>query len=154
MHAPPAAPQVAGACDSQVAPLQQPFGQVALQPVHTLLSQFCVEPHGLQADPPPPHAVLEVPGMHVDPEQQPPGHDVPLHTQEPLTHTWPDPHRGLLPHWQVPPTHPSESEGEQVLHEPPPVPHAPVDCGSQTLPLQQPLGHEVELQTQLPLTHA
>jgi hypothetical protein len=86
VHAPPLVPHVEGACDSQVAPLQHPFGHVALHPVHTLLTQFWVDPHGLQSEPPPPQAVPEVPGRQVVPEQHPVGHDVPLHTHAPLTH--------------------------------------------------------------------
>jgi hypothetical protein len=86
VHAPPPVPHVDGAADSHVAPLQHPFGHVALHPVHTLFTQFCDDPHGLHVDPPLPHAEEDVPARHVDPEQHPPGHEVPLHTHDPLTH--------------------------------------------------------------------
>jgi hypothetical protein len=37
-----------------------------------------------------------------------------------------------------------------VEHEPPAVPQAPGDCGSQVPLLQQPFGQDVALQTQAP----
>jgi hypothetical protein len=48
----------------------------------------------------------------------------------------------------------SELDAEHVLQVPPAVPHADVDCGSHTLPLQQPVGHEEALHTQAPPTQA
>jgi hypothetical protein len=134
--------------------LQHPLGHVALHPVHTLSTQFWVEPHGLQADPPLPHAALDVPARQVVPEQQPVEQDVPLQTHAPPTHAWPLPHGAFVPHLQAPPEQRSEFADAQVLHAPPPVPQADVDCGSHTLPLQQPVGHDVALHTQLPPTQA
>ncbi len=50
--------------------------------------------------------------------------------------------------------HRSLAIAEQVEHAPPPVPQALVDWGSQTFPLQQPVGQLVGLQTQVPFTQA
>ena len=85
-QAPPPPPHVVVLGVLQVAPTQQPLGQVALHPVQTLFTQFSVAPHEPQVEPPVPHAEGEVPARQVVPEQQPDGHDVPLHTQAPLTH--------------------------------------------------------------------
>ncbi len=153
VHAAPAVPHIVVAGVSHCAPLQHPLGQVALHPVQTLFTQFCVEPQGLHAEPPPPHAVLEVPARHVVPEQHPLGHEVPLHAQAPLTQAWPLPHGALAPHLQTPAVQRSVVADGHVAHEPPPVPHALVACGSQTLPLQQPFGHDVALQAQVPPEH-
>ena len=49
------------------------------------------------AAPPMPHA--DVDGvMHVEPAQQPLGHDVASQTQVPATHRWPAPHAAPEPH--------------------------------------------------------
>jgi len=65
------------------------------------------------APPPAPHD--EGDGvMHEPPAQQPAGHDVASHTQEPPTHRWPAPHAGREPHWQTPPEHES-APGPQTL---------------------------------------
>jgi hypothetical protein len=84
-HATPPVPQVAVAGVSHTAPLQHPFGHVALQLVHALLTQFAVDPQGLHADPPLPQSVLDVPARHVVPEQHP-AQDVELQTHLPPTH--------------------------------------------------------------------
>jgi hypothetical protein len=39
---------------------------------------------------------------------------------------------------------------EQVVHDPPPVPHAARSWFSQVVPLQQPFGQDVASQTQAP----
>lgn len=88
------------------------------------------------------------------PEQHPLGQEVPLQTHAPLTHACPEPHGALLPHLHEPDVHRSLVADEHVEHDPPPVPQALVDCGSQTPPLQHPPGHDVALQTHDPLTQA
>ncbi len=59
-------------------------------------------------------------------------------------------HGGLLPHWHCPATQPSDMVESQLVHEPPPVPHAVIVGGVQVCPEQHPLGHEVASHTQLP----
>jgi hypothetical protein len=86
VHAAPPVPHVPIEGVSHVAPTQHPLVHVVLHPVHAWFTQFSVLPQAPHAEPPLPHALLEVPTMHVVPEQHPFGHDVPLHTQAPLTH--------------------------------------------------------------------
>lgn len=147
----PPVPHVAVPGVSHVAPTQQPFGQVALQPVHALFTQFSLGPHWPHADPPVPQAVVEVPGRHVVPEQHPLGHDEPLHTHAPLTQACPAPQGAPLPHLHAPAVQRSLTADAQTAHAPPPVPQEPVDWGSQMPFLQQPPGHDVPLQMQAPL---
>ena len=69
------------------------------------------------------------------PLQQPFGHDVESHT-----------------HWPVVVLH--SCPAAQPVHVAPPVPHEPFPSdayGSHVLPLQQPLGHEAEVQTHVPV---
>jgi hypothetical protein len=86
VHPAPPVPQVAVEGVSHVGPTQQPVVQVTLHPMQAWLTQFSVLPHEPHAEPPFPHAVLEVPAWHALLEQQPLGHDVPLQTHAPLTH--------------------------------------------------------------------
>jgi len=51
--------------------------------------------------PPLPHIPVEFPGKHEVPAQQP-EHESGSHTHEPMSQRWPDPHGGLVPHWQSP----------------------------------------------------
>jgi hypothetical protein len=59
-------------------------------------------------------------------------------------------HAGLLPHMHWPATQLLDMVGSQLVHEPPPVPHAVVDGVVQVWPEQQPFGHDVASHTQLP----
>jgi hypothetical protein len=103
--------------------------------------------------PPVPHAVGDVPLSHVDPLQHPFGHELPLQTHSPFTHACFGPHAAPPPQVHAPAvSHPSP-EVPQLTQVPPDTPHVAGACPSHTLPLQQPPGHDVELQTQLPLTH-
>jgi hypothetical protein len=63
-------------------------------------------------------------------------------------------HAAFVPHLHVPDVQRSLVADEHIEHAPPPVPQALVDCGSHTLPLQHPVGHEVALQTHRPPEHA
>jgi hypothetical protein len=45
-----------------------------------------------------PHIVMVGGVTQAAPSQQPLGHDVELQTQAPLTHSWPGPHMGPVPH--------------------------------------------------------
>ena len=86
-HAPPAAPHALIEGVSHAAPEQQPFAHVCEQPVQALFTQLSLPGHPLQAVPPVPQAPGEVPAMHVFPEQQPVGQEVPLQTQDPFEQT-------------------------------------------------------------------
>ena len=82
-QAAPLTPQVPNPAPVQVAPEQQPPGQLeALQPLHTPPAQLWL-PQSWQAAPPLPQVPSAVPGRHWPPEQQPFGQDVPSHTQLP-----------------------------------------------------------------------
>jgi hypothetical protein len=152
----PATPQLANAGVLQFAPAQHPFGQLeAVHPVHTPAAlQIWLAGHAEHAVPPLPQAPLSLPDSHVLPLQQPLGQEVPLHTQTPPTQTCPVPHAAPVPQAHAPEVVHRLAWAPQATQAAPPVPHAPVDGVSQTLPWQQPVGQDVALQTQLPPTHA
>ncbi len=153
-HPTPFVPHAAALGITQVSPEQQPVGQLAgEQPLQTPLLHFPPK-QTWQLDPPVPHAIGEVPPSHVVPEQQPFGHDVWLQTQLPLTQICCGPHAAPPPQVHAPPVlHPSPA-CPQVVHVPPAVPQAAGVCVSQTLPLQQPFGHDASLHTHCDPTHA
>jgi hypothetical protein len=146
VHALPPLPQAAVAVpSSHTFPLQQPFGHVADVQLAFVTQrpaeQACPPPQLEQVPPALPHADVEVPSSHTLPLQQPVGHVVALQldavTQRPEEQLCPPP---------------------QLVHEPPPLPHADVEVpSSHTLPLQQPLGHvdaeQLELATHRPALH-
>lgn len=150
-HAAPEVPQVPVAGASQLAPLQHPVGQLAeVQPVQTPPTQLWLDGQPEQVEPPVPHAALLVPGRHVVPAQQPPGHDVPSHTHAPPTQRCPAPQLGPAPHAQLPlPVH-ALAVAPQVVHAPPAVPHEVTVWASQTPLRQHPPGHEPASQTHAP----
>lgn len=94
---------------------------------------------------------------HELPEQQPPSHDAGVHTHCPLPlHAVPAAHAGPVPQPQVPPSsrHRLLELGLQATQLTPFCPHVPA-AGVVQMPLtlppwQQPLGHDVESQTQFP----
>lgn len=106
------------------------------------------------AAPPWPQLLSAVPGRQVFPEQQPVGHDVASHTQAPAPlQRWPAAHGAPPPHrhWPLGQALAVEPQGTQTS---PFEPQAPaLFPARQLLALQQPEGHDVESQTQLPLTH-
>jgi hypothetical protein len=74
-----------------------------------------------------------------------------IETQFPDAHARPPEHGGFIPHWQLPPTQLSAdvmSQAAQALN----LPHS-AGVGVLHEPLTQHPAHEVESQTQLPLTH-
>jgi hypothetical protein len=89
--------------ETQLVPLQHPLAQLAeLQPAHAWLVQL-PPPHEAQVAPPVPQALLDVPDWHwLLPSQQPVGHEVPSHTQAPLTQCRPLPQAALPPHRHEP----------------------------------------------------
>jgi hypothetical protein len=135
-QATPATPQVANAEVSQVAPEQQPLGQLAaVQPVQAPpASQFWFDGQVAHAEPPPPHIASLVPGSHVLPEQHPWGQEVPLHTHAPRTHICPVVHAAPEPQVQAPLAEQPSATAPHATHASPAVPHARLEAGSHTLP--------------------
>lgn len=155
MHAAPPVPQLPSDGVSQVAPAQQPEAQLAaVHDVHTPPWQFCSMGHDEHVEPPVPHAALVSPARQLVPEQQPPGHDVPLQTQAPWTQACPASQAGPEPHAHVPLLAQLSAVAPQVLQEPPAVPQLVSVCASHTPLRQQPSGQDVALQTHVPPTHA
>jgi hypothetical protein len=155
-QAAPATPQVVNVDVSHVAPAQHPSGQlVGVQPVQVPASlQFCSEGHAVHPEPPAPHIPVALPGSHVLPEQQPFGHEVPLHTHAPSTHTCSAVHFGPDPQTHAPALEQPLASAPQDTHAAPAVPHASTDATSHTLPWQHPVGHDVDVQAHIPPTHA
>jgi hypothetical protein len=85
--------------------------------------------------------------------QQPFGHEPGVQTQLPPTHAWPAWQNPLRPQRHCPPEQVSP-RGPQGTHALPCWPHAVGDGTVQVLPLQQPLGQELALQTHMPPTQA
>lgn len=110
--------------------------------------------HGVQEPPSDPQSVVDGP-EHAPPEQHPDGHDVESQTHVPPEQCVPVMHCVDVPHLHVPPVHMSASFGSHGTHVPALGPHSITDGDStHTLLPQQPIGHDVALQTQAPLTHS
>jgi hypothetical protein len=154
VQAAPFVPQVASDDVSHVAPAQQPVPQFCgVQPVQTCEVHVCGEGHAEQAEPCVPQAVVVVPGKHAFPLQHPVGHDVALQTHAPPEQICPAEHAAVPPQVQAPAElHPS-AVTPHVVHVAPWSPQVVADGASQTFPEQQPLGHDVALQTHAPLVH-
>jgi hypothetical protein len=147
----PPLPQVATDGLLQVAPEQQPPGQlVALQPLQRPAPQVCPAGQVSQALPPAPHDSALVPGTHMPCAQHPLGQEVPSHTQVLATQRWPTPQAPPLPHRQVPAAEQLSERASQATQVAPAVPQVPSARVTQVVPLQHPLGQEVMSQTQLP----
>lgn len=89
VHAAPFAPQFATEGTSQVVPEQHPDVHVCEHVSQTPLTHESPPGHAAHLAPLAPHdeADSDAYGSQVLPLQQPCGHDVPLHTQVPPTHT-------------------------------------------------------------------
>ena len=74
-------------------------------------------------------------------------------TQLPLTHCWPPPQAGPVPHLQLPAEQLSAVLVSHIAQMPPAVPHCATEGELQVSPAQQPVVHEVASQTQAPPTH-
>jgi hypothetical protein len=99
----PPLPQVAKEGTLQVAPEQQPFGQLLeLQPLQVPLLQVWPVGQTSQLPPPVPQDDGLSPARQVPAEQQPCGQDVPSHTHVLARHRWPGAHAAPAPHWQLP----------------------------------------------------
>jgi hypothetical protein len=152
-QAPPLIPQVVTVAALQVAPEQQPAGQMAeVQPLHTPPVQVCGLGQVSQAAPPAPQADGEVPAWQLLLEQQPTGQDVASQTHLPAEQRWPAAHAPVLPQWHVPSPSEQLSErfGSQTTQPAPKMPHAFTEGEMQALPAQHPVGQELASQTHLP----
>ena len=152
----PPVPQLANEGElSHVDPEQHPV----LQPVELQSDGHTPAVHepvlqATQGPPPLPHKAVVLPGSHVVPLQQPLGHDVGSHTHAPLTHFWPDAHGPpVVPQVHLPPDVQVSELMPQETHAAPPLPHVEREGASQVAPEQQPEGHEVASQTQVPVLH-
>jgi hypothetical protein len=110
--------------------------------------------HDSHAKPLSPQAVPVVGEVHaVPPVQHPVGHEVELQTHAPFEHVCPVPQGRPCPQLHAPADEQLSASLEvQTTHVTPSVPHVANAAGVHVLPLQQPLGHEVELQTHAPFT--
>lgn len=153
-HAPPTGPHaLADVGETQLAPEQQPVGQVVrLQLVHTPDAHVPAL-HALHAAPPVPQALGEVPAKHVLPWQQP-AHEVVSQTQVPATQRWPVAQA-------VPPPHEHAPADEQPSPRPlsvqstqaaPLEPHVVAERAAHIVPEQQPEAHEVASHAHAPPT--
>jgi len=149
-QAAPLAPHAIVPGTLQVAPEQQPLAHAPAQLLQTPPLQVSTPGQVSQAPPAVPHELVALPARHEVPLQQP-RHETGSHMQTPPTQCWPGTHGTSLPHRQTPSAEQlsvrTRSQETQVA---PPAPHVVNDRVSHRLPLQQPLGHDVASQTQLP----
>ena len=170
VQAPPPRPQFETWLMLQVVPLQQPFGQLVASQTHWPLTQRWPEPQAalkphlhwpppqlsamapqlMQAVPWLPHWLTETVWQRL-PWQQAFGQLVASQVQAPFTQCWPAAQGAPVPHLQAPLVQLS-AVMPQATQARPEVPQLPRAGWVQLLPAQQPCGHEVESQTQAPLT--
>lgn len=149
----PPLPQLVSAGALQVAPAQQPFGQlVALQPLQCPAVQVWPAGQVVQALPPPPHELALSPLRHAPAAQQPLGHDVLSQTQVLATQRCPGVQLAPLPHRQTPLAEQLSERASQTTQLAPAVPQVATERVEQITPLQHPPGHDVPSQTQRPLS--
>jgi hypothetical protein len=152
-HATPRLPQVVSEGALQVAPEQQPFGQlVALHPLQAPELHICPAGQGSQRPPPVPHEAGVSPARQVPPEQQPFGQEVPSHTQVLPMQRCPGRQAAPLPQRQVPADEQLSAWASQATQVEPASPQVASERVSQALPWQQPLGHDVASHTHSPET--
>jgi hypothetical protein len=82
------------------------------------------------------------------------GHDVTLQTQAPFEQISPAPHAAPPPQVHAPDAEQPSAVVPQVLHVAPSVPQVEAVGGWQSVPVQQPVGHEAASQTHAPPTQA
>jgi hypothetical protein len=148
--APPVPQAMADPAVVQVEPEQQPPEQLdELQSAHAPAAQdpFAQVWH---AAPPVPQAVMLLPGRHVVPEQQPPGHEVASQTHAPPAHRAPVGQAAPAPQTQAPAAEQASAVRSHRVQAAPAGAQAVSDRGRQVEPAQQPVGHDVASQTQLP----
>jgi hypothetical protein len=147
----PPLPQLVSDGAMQVAPAQQPLGQlVALQPLQCPAVQVWPAGHMVQALPPPPHELALSPARHAPAEQQPVGHDVLSQMQVLATQRCPGAQVAPVPQRQTPVAEQLSERASQATQLAPAVPQLAIDRVEQVAPLQQPPGHDVPSQTHSP----
>jgi hypothetical protein len=155
--APPAPQARAVGVEVQVLPLQQPPVHALAQSPQTPLLQSWPDAQAVHAEPAMPHAVASgLVSQWLLLSQHPLAHEVASHTHDPPTQCWPEPQGAPAPHAQLPPAHVSARTASQATQaEPvaPFTPHWPTEATWQAPLTQQPLGHDVESQTQPPPEH-
>lgn len=111
-------------------------------------------PQSMHAPPLTPQAEPLVPGLQLEPLQQPP-QVVPLQTQTPPEHACPLAQAAPVPHRQTPPElQLSEVVAEQLVQAEPELPQLPVVGGAtQVFPEQQPPGQLTPSHTHTPPEH-
>jgi hypothetical protein len=150
----PPLPQLASAGALQVAPEQQPEGQLLLlQPLQRPEVQVWPVGQVSQALPPPPHAAGASPGRQVpSAAQQPPAHDVPSQTQALPMQRCPAAHAAPVPHRQSPTDEQLSAPALQATQVAPALPQLASERVTQVAPWQQPLGQERLSQVHSPPT--
>jgi hypothetical protein len=149
----PPLPQVEREGALQVAPEQQPAGQlVALQPLQRPPVQVCPDGQDWQAPPPPPQDAAVLPAMQAPCAQQPVGQEVPSQTQVLATQRCPGAQAAPSPHRQAPNAEQLSERASHATQVEPATPQAATDRVEQVAPLQQPLGQEVASQMHWPPT--
>ena len=148
-HTAPPLPQAATEGLLQVAPEQQPPGQlIALHPLQRPAPQVCPAGQVSQAPPPAPHDAAVLPATHIPCAQHPLGQDVPSHTQVLARQRCPTAQTAPLPQRQPPVAEQLSERASQAKQVAPAVPQLASERVTQVVPLQQPLGHEVASHTQ------
>jgi hypothetical protein len=151
MQTAPPLPQVASEGGLQVAPEQQPVGQlVALQPLQCPPVQVWPAGHDWQAPPPPPHDDAVTPARQAPSAQQPVAHDVLSQTQVLATQRWPGEQASPLPQRQLPDDEQLSERASHATQVEPALPQVVVERVWQVAPVQQPLGHDVASHRQRP----
>ena len=149
----PPLPHAASERGLQVAPEQQPFGQlVELQPLQCPPVQVWPAGHAWQAPPPPPHDAAVTSTRQAPCAQQPVGHEVPSQTQVLAMQRWPGEQAVPLPQRQPPDDEQLSDRASQATQVEPALPQVMVERIEQVTPLQQPAGHEVASQMHAPPT--
>jgi hypothetical protein len=150
-HSAPAAPQLETLEGLQVAPAQQPSGQLLLlQPLQRPPVQLSPAGHASQALPPTPHDDGVMPGRHTPAAQHPSGQEAPSQTQVLPMQRWPVAHTGPTPQRQSPADEQLSACSSQTEQVAPPAPHEPSERVAQVVPRQHPLGQDTASQTHWP----
>ena len=140
-------PQAARVGTLQVAPEQQPSGQVAaVQLLHLPAVQPSVAGQTSHALPPAPHELVVSPDKQAPPEQHPLGQEVPSHTQELPMHRWPRAQVAPVPQRQIPVAEQLSARLSHTAQVEPPLPQVSRERTAHTVPSQQPPGHELASQ--------
>ncbi len=151
MQTAPPLPQVVSDGALQVAPEQQPPGQlVALQPLQCPAVQVWPAGQVVQAPPPPPHEATLSPARQTPAAQQPVGQEVLSQTQVLATQRWPTVQVAPVPQRQSPLAEQLSERASHATQVAPALPQVVMVRFEQMEPLQQPLGQEVASQMHRP----